>query len=130
MRSPHQIMTEALKRVPDEPADSRDERIVGAILHELAIETCVPQADEYKRNEQTTRSQAMCYGEGVQMGFFAGWLARHYFATDFRDIDRNVFDAVKLRFPLLAERIDTMMNAWSGFDMESEGESDANDQRT
>lgn len=127
MRTPQDIMGDALKRFPDVPNTIPGERslkIVGQILEELAIETCVPEADAYKLHESTTRSQAMCFGEGVKLGFFAGWLARHYFANDFRPIDRDVFDAVKLRFPLLAERIDAMLNAWGGDEPSEEGTDD------
>jgi hypothetical protein len=79
-----------------------------AKLDKLTTDVCLAEADDYKRREQTTRSQAMCYGEGVRMGFVAGYVARHYIRPSELGID-DPLEAIKERHPKLHKMLEAML---------------------
>lgn len=81
-------------------------------LDKLAIDVCVPQADEYKRRTHTTRGQAMIYGDGVKMGFVAGYVTRHYLRPEDPSVGieaEDLLDTIKATYPKLHETLESLL---------------------
>ena len=71
-----------------------------AKLNEFATKVCKTEVDVYKRRGLTTPSQALCYGEGMCMGFVAAFVTRHYFRANECGFD-DVLEEIKARHPEL-----------------------------